>query len=86
MNYPTPHNQIPKIGKSIPKMYYSFISDCRRTIEMYNRMVNTGEVEYIHNLEKNLKFSMDNVVMNLLEFEMEYNKKNKGEPHRLTKN
>ena len=86
MNYPTPHNQIPKIGKSIPKMYYSFISDCRRTIELYDKNVKDGDYEFIHNLERNLKYSMDNVGMSLLEYEIEYNKKIKGEPHRLTKN
>lgn len=86
MNYPTPYNQIPKMGKSIPKMYYSFISDCRITIELYDKNVKDGEVDYIDNLERNLKYSTDNVGMSLLEYEIEYNKKIKGEPHRLTKN
>ena len=87
VNYPTPHNQLPRVGHSIPKMYYSFISDCRRTIEMYDRTLRTGEfLDFKHNLERNLKYSMDNVGMSLLEFEIEYNKKIKGEPHRLTKN
>jgi hypothetical protein len=85
MNYPTPHNQIPKTVKSIPKLYSTFIGDCRRTIVMYNRMVKTGDFEFSHNIERNLKYSMDNIGMNLLEFEMEYTKKMTGEPHRLTK-
>jgi hypothetical protein len=85
MNYPTPYNQLPKIG-NVPKIYSTFIGDCKRTIEIYNRMVTTGELgEFSHNIERNLKYSKDNIGMSLLEFEIEYNKKIKGEPHKLTR-
>lgn len=56
------------------------------TIELYDKNVKDGDYEFIHNLERNLKYSMDNVGMSLLEYEIEYNKKIKGEPHKLTKN
>lgn len=84
MNYPTPHNQIPKITKSVPRLYKKFISDCKRTLRLYDYMVETNDFEYGNNICNNLDYYKNNISMGLLEFEIEYNKKIKGDPHILT--
>ena len=88
MTHPTPYNHVPKIVKSVPKLYSLYISDCRRELKLYDEMGVENDfrkTKYSSYVIKNLNYFKENVNMTLHEFEIEYDKKIKGEPHKLTK-